>query len=172
MRQFGKHRQSHRQGGFTLIEAALTMVIVGTGVLAAVELTAACSRQNRGASQMTTAMLLANNVQEAVAHLAFSDPDGSNTFGLEETGQPVSVWDDVDDFNGRTFSPPVDANLQPIPSLSRFSQEITVTRSDPQKLSLAAAGADAARVTVRVIYARPDGTKEELHRLSWLRMRE
>jgi Tfp pilus assembly protein PilV len=148
------------------------MVIVGTGVLAAVELTAACSRQNRTAAEMTSAMLLANNIQEAVAHLAFSDPDGSNTFGLEETGQPVSVWDDVDDFNGKTFSPPVDANLQPIPALSRYSQEITVTRCDPQKLSLSAAGADAARVTVRVLYAQPDGSQEEVHRLSWLRMRE
>jgi hypothetical protein len=148
------------------------MIIVGTGVLAAVELTAACSRQNVAASGMTTATLLANNIQEAIAHLAFSNPDGSNTFGLEEIGQPVSNWNDVDDFNGRTFSPPVDANLQPVAELDRYSQEITVTRCDPQKLSMAAAGADAARVTVRVVYTRSDGTREELHRLSWLRMRE
>jgi prepilin-type N-terminal cleavage/methylation domain-containing protein len=164
-------RQS-RSHGFTLIEVALTTVIVGTGILAGVQLLAACSQQNRAAAQATTAMLLANNVQEAIAHLPFSDPSGSTTFGLEEAGQPMTLWDDVDDFNGRTFSPPIDAALQPIPDLAKFSQQITVQRCDPQRLTLNAAGADAARVTVRVLFTRRDGTQEEIHQLTWVRVRD
>jgi prepilin-type N-terminal cleavage/methylation domain-containing protein len=177
MRFLGKQparcrRNRLRPRGFTLIEAAMTAVIVGVGVLAAVELMAACSQQNRAAAESTTAMLLANNVQEAVAHLPFSDPSGSTTFGLEETGQPVSLWDDVDDFDGKTFCPPLDAGLLPLPDLAKYSQEITVKRCDPQKLTLDAAGADAARVTVRVLFTNRDGTKQELHRLTWVRVRE
>ena len=150
----------------------MTTVIVGTGVLAAVQLMAVCSQQNRAAAASTNAMLLANNVQEAIASLPFSDPSGSTTFGLEETGQPVTLWDDIDDFDGKTFNPPLDAGLLPLPNMDKYSQEITVKRCDPQKLKLDAAGADAARVTVRVLFTHRDGTKEELHRLTWVRVRE
>ena len=150
----------------------MTTVIVGTGVLAAVQLMAVCTQQNAAANEATTAMLLANNVQEAVAHLPFSDPSGSATFGLEEAGQATSVWDDVDDFNGFVASPPLDAARNPIPELARFRQEVTVQRVDPQRLTLVAAGTDAARVTVRVLFTNRDGTKQELHRLTWVRVRK
>jgi Tfp pilus assembly protein PilV len=147
------------------------MVIVGVGILATVQLLAACTQQNRAAADATTAMFLANNLQEAMADLPFSDPSGSATFGLEETGQPLIVWDDIDDFHGFLASPPVDGTRQPIAEMGRFSQRVTVQRVDPQKLSLDAAGTDAARVTVRVFRRSPDGTVAELSRLSWVRMR-
>jgi hypothetical protein len=164
-------RLRRRGGGFTLAEVALTTVIVGTGILGLVELMAVCTRNNREASDSTTAMYLANNLQEAVAHLPFADPSGSATFGLEEAGQPAAVWDDVDDFNGFVASPPLDAALYPIPALANFRQEVTVQRVDPQRLTLVAAGTDAARVTVRVVYRNRDGSDTELHRLTWVRMR-
>ena len=134
-----------KRRGFTLAEVALTTVIVGTGILAVVELMAVCTQQNREASDSTTAMYLANNVQEAIAHLPFSDPSGSATFGLEEAGQPSAVWDDVDDFNGFVASPPIDAALNPITALANFRQEVTVQRVDPQRMTIVAAGTDAAR---------------------------
>lgn len=154
------------------MEIALTVVIVGTGILATVRLFAACTQQNRNAADTTTAMFLANNLQEAVAHLPFSDPSGSTTVGLEETGAPVTLWDDIDDFHGRTFAPPLDANRLPLPDLSKFTQEVTVQRVDPDRLSLATSGSDAARVTVRVLYRRGDNTQAELHRLTWVRVRD
>src|SRR5687768_17326410 len=83
------------RGGYTLIETALATVIVGFGILAGLRLFAACTAQSREAAERTTAMFLASNVQEAMADLPFSDPSGSPTFGLEETGQPVRLWDDV-----------------------------------------------------------------------------
>ncbi len=127
MRHFGRSQAR----GFTLVEVGLTMVIVGTGILAVVQLFAACTKQTREAADTTTAMFLANNVQEAIASLPFSDPSGSATFGLEETGQPIVLWDDIDDFNGYSATPPIDANRAPIANLGRFTQEITVQRVDP-----------------------------------------
>ena len=159
------------QGGFTLPEVALTLVIVGVGILGVVRLLAACTQQNRAAADATTAMFLANNVQEAMADLPFSDPSGSDTFGLEEGGQPLDAWDDIDDFNGYTAFPPMDGTRQTLAGMNRFSQRITVQRVDPQKLSLNAAGTDAARVTVRVFRHKSDGTVAELSRLTWVRVR-
>lgn len=160
-----------RRAGFTLAEVALTVVIVGTGVLATVRLFATCTQQTRESSDMTTAMFLANNIQEAVANLPFSDPSGSTNVGLEETAAPVTLWNDIDDFTGKSFSPPLDANRLPIAGLEKFTQEITVQRVDPQRLSVAATGSDAARVTVRILYKHRDGTQAELHRLTWVRVR-
>jgi prepilin-type N-terminal cleavage/methylation domain-containing protein len=157
--------------GFTLTEVSLTILIVGMSILGVVQLLAACTVQNRAAANATTAMFLGNNVQEAMADLPFADPSGSATFGLEEAGQPLVVWDDVDDFNGHTASPPMDATRRDIAELSNFRQQVTVQRVDPQKLSLDAAGTDAARVTVSVQQRGADGSWTELHRLTWVRVR-
>lgn len=160
--------------GFTLIEAMLSVVIVGTGVLGAMQLFANCTAQNREATHMSAAMFLANNVQELMAELPFSDPSGTGT-GREEAGQPISVWDDLDDFNGHSAQPPLDANREPIAGMADFRQVISVASVDPNGPSLNAAGTDAARVTVRVFYRplrRPDLGETELHRISWVRLRK
>lgn len=164
-------RAARTRRGFTLPEVSLTILIVGMSILGVVQLLAACTVQNREAANVTTAMFLANNVQEAMADLPFSDPSGSATFGLEEDGQPIVVWDDVDDFNAHTASPPIDATRRNLPQLSDFRQRITVQRVDPHKLSLDAAGTDAARVIALVEKQGNDGSWRELHRLTWVRVR-
>jgi hypothetical protein len=153
------------------MEAGLAVVILGTGILATVQLFAECTRQNNVAGDMTTAMFLANNVQEAMTGLPFSDPSGSGA-GLEEAGQPATLWDDLDDFNAYTAKPPIDAARAPLTDLANYSQVVTVTRVNPSQLSSAVAGGDAARVTVRVLYQPPGKPAGEVHRISWVRLRD
>ena len=50
--------------GFTLIEAALAIVIVGVGVTALLELLAAGTMSNSAGTELTTAINLANNIHE------------------------------------------------------------------------------------------------------------
>lgn len=157
--------------GFTLIEATLAMTIVGSAILGVIALFAACTKENAIAANMTTAMFLANNMQEAMTGLPFSDPSGAGA-GLEEAGQPVAVWNDIDDFNDYTANPPLDATRQPINELANYSQAVTVTPVDPSSLGTTAAGAAAARITVRVLYQPPGKpTASEVHRISWVRFR-
>src|SRR4051812_49967608 len=73
-----------KRRGFTLIEAALTTFIIGTAVLAIVQLFATCTEQNSVAAKGTTAMLLASHIQEMMAGLPVLDPSYANTyFGAE-----------------------------------------------------------------------------------------
>jgi len=65
---------NRRNQGFTLIEASLAVTIVGTALLAVMQLFGVCTQQNRMGSSMTTALYLANNIQEAMADLPFNDP--------------------------------------------------------------------------------------------------
>jgi Tfp pilus assembly protein PilV len=53
-----------RSGGFTLIEAAIVTAIVGIGIVGLLELLAAGSMANINSKQLTTAVFLANNVNE------------------------------------------------------------------------------------------------------------
>src|SRR4051812_38526077 len=112
---------------FTLLETALATIIVGVGIVATMQLFAVCSQQNRAANQMTVAMLLCDNIREAMAGLSFNDPtSGKTTWGAEAGETNVSAFDDVDDFDGKTFSPPIDSLRATVPTMSQYSQVVSV----------------------------------------------
>lgn len=167
--------------GFTLMEAALATVIVGTGVLAAAQLFGACATQNIHGAQATVAMMLANNIQETTANLAFSDPQLGRSYYGAEPGETTATWDDLDDFDDRTFNPPLDARRQPIAGMAQYSQVVTVRPVYPNQLSSnnndasptisTATYTGAARVRVRVLYRpSPDRPAEEVYQRSWIRL--
>jgi type II secretory pathway pseudopilin PulG len=166
-----------RDCGFTLIEAAMTTVIIGVGILASMSLFAACSQQNMNSSEMTTAMMLATNIQEAMANLAFCDPiTGKTTFG-PEGGETLASYDDLDDFDGQTISPPIDALRASIPNLSQYSQVINVDPVDPNNLSVTLPKTITNRTAVRIqvhVYFKPvtGGASEEVYRTDWVRTEE
>jgi type II secretory pathway pseudopilin PulG len=163
-----------RHRGFTLIEAALTTIIVGVGVVASMALFGACSTQNINATQMTTAMLLASNIQEAMANVAFCDPImGKTTFG-PEGGESLATYDDVDDFDGLSINPPIDALRSGIPQMSQFSQVVSVVPVSPNNLTSVlpktVVNRAVVRVQVRVLYQRtPDAGAQEVYRTDWIR---
>jgi type II secretory pathway pseudopilin PulG len=169
--------------GFTLMETMLATIIVGTGVLSMMELFNACTRQNAGAADMTTAMLLAGNVQETMAGLSFNDPAYGRTYFGSEPGQTLGSFDDVDDFDAQTFDPPIDSTRQQIPTLTQYAQVVSVwpvysnqlssnaNPSSPEFLQTAYTG--AARVTVRILHRRkPTDVATEVYRTSWIRVAE
>lgn len=164
-------RRSPRRG-FTLFEAALATVIVGMGVLGIMQLLAVCTQQNRGGSQLTTAMYLAQCIQEATTDLPFNDPSGAG-MGREEGGGLLS-WNDVDDFHNFTTlgGAPIDARRLALTGLDQYAQTVTVTEVSANNLALALPGADCKRVTVSVTYRRlTTDTPVEVYRTSWVRTR-
>ena len=177
----------HHRRGFTLIEAGLATVIVGIALVATFRLFAACTQQNAGANRMTTAMMLAENVHEAMIGLLFNDPGtGSTTFG-PEAGETLATYDDVDDFNGpvggggMTLNPPIDSQRNRIDELGKFSQVVSVwpvylnnleTNSDESSPDLSQTSYQGAvRVRVRVLH-QGSATEPpvELYRQSWIRV--
>jgi hypothetical protein len=166
------------------------MAIVGLGVVATMSLFAACTSGNRSSAQMSTAMMLCTNIQEAMGGLSFADPgSGYANFGAEANETDVAVYDDVDDFDRRTFNPPIDSLRQPIPPLSQYTQVVSVWPIYPNKLSVnsnesspdlpksgfppncTAPYTGAVRVRVRILYAaRPGDVPTEIFQHSWIRM--
>jgi len=174
------HRPLRSSRGFTLIEASLATAIVGFGVMSMMQLFYAATRQNIVGSNVTTAMLLANNVQEAMANLTFNDPvTGRATFGRESGETTATQFDDIDDFDGVTFSPPVDSLLNELPDVSRFAQVVSVVPVYTNKLNSnngltleipKSTYTGAARVTVRIVHVADEATTGEIFRTSWIRV--
>ena len=134
-------RSCGRGRGFTLIEAATTTVIIGVGCLAMLQLLAAGTRANGESGELTTAMNLAGNVRECLTHnggaskvVAFSDPTTPDNWGVEP-GENLDSYDDIDDFDGQTFSPPIDARRGSLGSAySGWSQTVAVQSLHPDDL--------------------------------------
>lgn len=157
--------------GFTLIEAALAIVIVGTGCVAAAELFAAVTQSNREARRLTVASSLARHLEEAMAHLPYNDPiTRDSTFGFEP-GETLPTFNDLDDFHNfdsTGLAGPIDALRIAIPELDQYAQQVTVTSVDG--LLSSEPGTGAMRVDVVVLWQRtPASPQREVTRTSWYR---
>lgn len=118
--------------GFTLLETALAMIIVTTGVLAIMEAQGAFIRSNRWSSHEATATYLASEIRERLRTLPRHDPvtgltlgGGGVVVGLGPEAGEVTPddFDDVDDYNtvlfgvGGTFDGPIDSFGDVIPEI-------------------------------------------------------
>ena len=196
-RSIARDRQDvRRQRGFTLIEAALTAVIVGTGVLAMVSAQQAYHIKNDWALRTGTGQLLANEMRELMLPLRPFDPAQPLNVGAEsnENGavspasDPANVlfWDDVDDFAGEvsggafsgvTFQPPINGMGNVIDDLGQWSQDVRVESvlASSLDVELSSAGAqalgstDMLRVTCTVFYQQnPAADRQNITSISWV----
>ena len=160
-----------RRGGFTLIESAIVMAIVGLGCVGMLQLLAAGTMANGDATEMTTALMLANNIREATqtsSNFSFTSPSNPTHWGREdgETTTNPAAWDDLDDFDGATFNPPIDARRQSLATYTTWTQSVTVESVDPNRIwsvmshgSLSPDQRPLSRVTVTVSHnGRPVAT--------------
>ncbi len=146
-----RERAPRRRRGFTLIESALVTIIVGTGVVAVMQLLAVGSVSTRQSQNLTTAVHLANQIHELSLGLAFADPADPTHWG-PSTGETLATYDDVTDLDGQTYSPPIDARRQTLTSLSDWSQSITVDSVDPARITVTVpkGSTRAQRITVNI----------------------
>ena len=175
-----------RDRGFTLIEAALTTVIVGTGVLSIVAAQQAYHQKNDWAQRTGTAMLLANEMRELTMPMPIFDPITGQAFIGPEPGENgIDDYDDLDDFAGvsldggvtypgLTFNPPIDALGRVIPDLTGWTQQVTVEGVLEENIGSGVAlnpgtAGTLTRLTVDVLYQGPnDPAPNMITQLTWV----
>ena len=178
----GRRRNARRApAGFTLIETALAIVIVGVGVLAMMAGQQAWHYQNDWAQQVGLAARLGNEIREMTLTLPRHDPGaGSFTWGSELNEETLEDFDDLDDFDGEgdgvIFSGidgtgPVNSLRETIVGLERWSQEIRVWNVDPGNVNLEVSEGDSELMMVEVVVRwddpRVDGLRE-MTRVRWI----
>ncbi len=158
-----KHRTSAR--GFSLIEIMISVLLVGLSITAMVVATSSFTMANGAGADLSTAEFLVEQVREMTALMAVVDPDTTvTTFGPEEAS--LAGYDDVDDLNGSTFSPPIAADRTVLNDLAGFSQRIVVQNVNQSDFNTVVTNHSSkfVRITVTILLSG-----REITSACWLR---
>ena len=174
-------RRRRARRGFTLIETALAVVIVGTGVLAMMAAQQAFHQKNAWSTHVSTATALGNELREMTFNLPRHDPvTGSAVWGPEANEVFIGDFDDLDDFDGEgeglIFSAklgngPINAQRAIIANMDGWAQVVRVFNVDPFEITHGEpdASTDMMMIEVIVTYQGPfDDDSQEITRVSWI----
>jgi len=142
-------RRSRR--GFTLIESAMAMVIIGVAVGAMLQLIAAGTQVNIAGSELATAINLGKNIKEFSQTLTYKDATGATT-----RPSSIGLSSDIWDMDGFTVSPPVDCTGRQLDNYGSWSQNITVQTVNPAQVASTRPTDQTvglARITVSISHA-------------------
>ena len=178
------NRQFNRQKGFTILEILIAVVIVGIGFSAVMFAMLNGTVRNASSKDLTKANFLANEIREFSLSLPYNDPDGGviSYSGSEAGENPLTEIDDLDDLNGKTFSPPCRApqagsiTVEPIAGYdgqngnALWSQEVTLSWRLPQNPSVTVEPGLSDLVYVRVTIKKRVGNSawETVLTTGWL----
>jgi len=161
-----KVQAKQHNGGFSLIEVLIAVLLVGLAVAALMAANTALTNANGAGTDLSTAEFLVGEIAELTALLPVIDPaTGTATFG-PETGETLATYNDLDDFDGANFSPPISAERAVLNTSAGFSQQITVENVSPSDFQLVVGDhtSDFVRVTVTVSL-----NGRQISSASWLR---
>ena len=156
--RFGRGRSSDHpfsRAGFTLIEAVASVFLVSILLTAALTAASASAVTQYHASDRSRGRFLAQSLMSEILSQSYMDPGSSPTFGPEtgETTTPPSRlnYNDVDDYNNWTESPPQNKDGTVIPNFTGWTRSVAVCWVSPTNL-MTPAGSETniKRVTVTV----------------------
>ena len=153
------------KSGFTLVEVLIATILVGLAIASLIGANISLTRANGIGADLSTAEFLIEQIRELGALLAVIDPEtGTAQFGSEEAA--LADYDDLDDFDGKSFSPPINTNREALQSFAAFSQQITVENVDGANFenTVADHSSNFVRVTVRIFL-----NSREISSTSWIR---
>lgn len=139
--------------GFTLIEAVISMLIVGTMLAAALSTVGASRISQYRTSRNHCGRLLAELLMAEILRQDYQEPDGLAGFGTEsgEAGTTRAAFDDVDDYHNWSSNPPVSQDGTAIPAMDGWQRNVTVAWIDPMDITqVQSSETNAKKVTVTV----------------------
>ncbi|MFT5052296.1 MAG: type II secretory pathway pseudopilin PulG [Chlamydiales bacterium] len=126
-------RRPKRTSGFSLVEAVMAIVVLGIAIPPLVSMFRVVARNSVDETFQDVALAYANGLMEEIASKGFEDPDlASGSFGTEEGSR--GSYDDVDDFDGLSNSPPEQLNGTDLDDFGGFTRSVVVenvTSADP-----------------------------------------
>jgi type II secretory pathway pseudopilin PulG len=166
-----KMRNIKYKRGISLIEVLFAVLLVGLAIASLMAANGAFTKANGAGTDQSTAEFLIGQIRELTMLLPVVEPNtpasGVDVFG-PESGETLPSYDDLNDFDGKSFSPPISAERTPLNHLSAFSQRITVENVSASNFEQVVAdhSSNFVRVTVSVYL-----NSRQISSASWLRAR-
>ena len=143
--------------GFLLVEVSITYVVLSLALVALVPLFILSIRANKKTEQLAVAGFLSQELLEEIRLRKWDQltpspssriASGSAVLGIDagEIASDKTTFNDVDDFNGWSESPPTDPLMRPIPGFNAYTRTVTVAYVD-STLAASAAPTDYKQVT-------------------------
>ena len=161
-------RDTKYKSGFSLIEVLIAILLIGIAVVSLVAANTAFTKANGAGTDLSTAEFLIEQIRELTMLLPVIDPETEDaTFG-PEAGETLDGYDDLDDFDSKTFSPPIDVDRNVLNNFTAFHQLVTVENVNASNFEQIVGDHSSyfVRVTVRVYL-----NSKEISSTSWLRAR-
>ena len=143
-------------------------MLVGLAIASLMAANGAFTKANGAGTDQSTAEFLIGQIRELTMLLPVVDPETETaTFGTE-SGETLVTYDDLDDFDGASFSPPINAERTTLSQFSAFNQQVTVENVSASNFEQVVAdhSSNFVRVTVTVYL-----NSRQISSVSWLRAR-
>jgi type II secretory pathway pseudopilin PulG len=154
--------------GFSLVEVLIAVILVSLAIASLIAANGSFTRANSAGTELSTAEFLVEQIRELTTLLPVIDPNtGDSTFGPEEAS--LADYDDLDDFDGTSFSPPISADREVLSDFAAFSQQITVENVSAANFEQVVSNHSSffVRVTAKVFL-----NSRAISSVSWIRARQ
>jgi len=152
------------RAGFSLIEVAVSSILVGSILVAAMSTVGAVLRFRSSTSDSGRAALLAAELLAEIQNQAYSDPNQTPVFGKESGESARSQFDDVDDYDGLTESPPKNRAGTNLTGFTGWSRSVTVVRAQ-RNSPMQTAGSDEGLKRIRISVLKNGVTQQTVDAL-------
>lgn len=128
--QVGRGRAAH---GITLVEAAISVVLVGVLLAGALQTVGMSRKGQKIISDRARGQQLALDLMNEILTQDYSATGATKVFGIEigKLSTNRSQFSDVDDYNGWTESPPEDKNGNKVSGMTGWRRTVSVEWADP-----------------------------------------
>lgn len=140
-----------RRGGFTLVEALMSVVIVSGVLVAALGTFGAIAKGRQVQVDRAAAAYLAQQVVAEVVQCYYRDPQGGTGLGSDAGESARTTLDDVDDYENLTMDPPTLRDGSAMPGYAGWKVKVRVhyaDLADPDAQSAIDTGLKCIRVSV------------------------
>ncbi len=157
-----------KNSGFTLIEVLIAIILVALAIASLVAANISFTKASGAGTDLSTAEFLIEQIRELTVLLPVIDPQtGTDVFGPED-GETLANYDDLDDFDGTSFSPPISADRATLNNFAAFSQQITVENINAANFEQVVTNHNSSFVRVN---AKVFLNSNEISSASWIRAR-
>jgi prepilin-type N-terminal cleavage/methylation domain-containing protein len=129
-----KRGEGIRRRAFSLAEMIISIALVGVMLAAALNTLGLAKQAQRTIGDRSRGMLLAQQLMTEILARDYNDPEGNDggfgARGLEATGDR-DLFNDVDDYDGWSASPPEDVDGTAIDELEGWTRKVEVKYAAP-----------------------------------------